>query len=199
MMILWRERLAFLAVPKTGTTAIESILAPFAAITYSRPPMVKHMTLSKFNRFLRPYLENSGLSDVKTLAVMREQVSWLGSWYRYRQRDGLKNTAKSTAHLSFDEFVLAYLSERGRPDFAEVGSQARFLSGCKNGNGVDHLFCYERMEPLVGFLTELLGQPMEFPKLNVSPRMPLSLSEPVEQRLREKHADDFALYASLLH
>jgi hypothetical protein len=47
MMILWRERLAFLAVPKTGTTAIESILAPFAAITYSRPPMVKHMTLSK--------------------------------------------------------------------------------------------------------------------------------------------------------
>ena len=45
MMILWRERLAFLAVPKTGTTAIDSILAPFAAITYSRPPMVKHMTL----------------------------------------------------------------------------------------------------------------------------------------------------------
>jgi len=199
MMILWRERLAFLAVPKTGTTAIESVLAPFAAITYSRPPMVKHMTLSKFNRFLRPYLENSGLSDVKTLAVMREPVAWLGSWYRYRQRDGLKNTAKSTSHLSFDEFVLAYLSDRGRPDFAEVGSQARFLSGGKQGNGVDHLFCYEKMDLLTEFLATLLEQPVEFPKLNVSPSKPIRLSPSIEDKLREKHADDFALYASLLH
>lgn len=199
MMILWRERLAFLAVPKTGTTAIESVLAPFAAITYSRPPMVKHMTLSKFNRFLRPYLENSGLSDVKTLAVMREPVAWLGSWYRYRQRDGLKNTAKSTAHVSFDEFVLAYLSDRGRPDFAEVGSQARFLSGGKQGNGVDHLFCYEKMNRLTDFLATVLEQPVEFPKLNVSPSKPISLSPSIEDKLREKHAEDFALYASLLH
>ena len=58
MMILWRERLAFLAVPKTGTTAIESILAPFAAITYSRPPMVKHMTLQG-NRISKVYQERT--------------------------------------------------------------------------------------------------------------------------------------------
>ena len=64
MLILWREKLALLAVPKTGSTAIEEALQPYAAISYSRPPMVKHMTLTRFNRFMRPYLDVVGLAEV---------------------------------------------------------------------------------------------------------------------------------------
>jgi len=195
MMILWREKLVFLAVPKTGTTAIETILEPHAAIAFMRPPMVKHMTLGRFNRFIRPYLAASGLNDVETFALMREPVSWLGSWYRYRQRDGLKNTAKSTAHLSFDAFVTAYLSD-DRPEFAEVGSQARFLSGGKS-DGISHLFRYENMQPVLEFLSEKLGQTVALPQMNVSPARALALSPDVATALHEKHAADFDLYHSL--
>jgi hypothetical protein len=196
MMILWREKLAFLAVPKTGTTAIETVLAPHAAIAYMRPPMVKHMTLSRFNRFMRPYLEIAGLGDVQTFAVMREPVSWLGSWYRYRQRDGLVGSSKSTAGISFDDFVRAYLMDDNRPDYAEVGAQARFLKPGK-GPGISHLFRYDALSPLVTFLSEQLGQPVDLPQVNVSPSQSLSLSSEIEAALRQKYAADFTLYESL--
>jgi len=197
MMILWQERLAFLAVPKTGTTAIEAALAPHAAITYAKPPQVKHMTLQRFNRFMRPYLEKVGMQDIRTLAVMREPVSWLGSWYRYRQRDGLKNTTKSTAHLSFDDFVRAYMMDKNRPEFAEVGSQARFLAPGGNSKPVDHLFRYSDLNLLIEFLSQQLKSDMVLPQMNVSPQQELHLSPEIARQYRQKFAADFDLYASL--
>jgi len=197
MMILWRERLAVLAVPKTGTTALETALAPHAAMSFTRPPMVKHMTLHRFNRFIRPYLEKSGLAEVKTVAVMREPVSWLNSWYRYRQRDALIGSPKSTANISFDTFVAAYLSGADQPEFAEVGAQARFLSGGAKSAGVDHLFRYENSGALQEFLQSRMGIRLDIPKLNISPRQETVLSGTLLQDYREKFAADFALYDSL--
>lgn len=197
MMVLWREKLAFLAVPKTGTTAIEAVLEPHAAIAYRRPPMVKHMTLQRFNRFMRPYLSAAGLGDVQTMAVMREPVDWLGSWYRYRQRQSIKNSRKSTAGLSFDAFVAAYLSDHDRPEFAEVGSQARFLSGGASHPTVDHLFRYDDLAAVQVFLQAKLGADVAFAKVNISPKTELTLSAELLAAYRKKHAADFDLYASL--
>lgn len=197
MLILWREKLALLAVPKTGSTAIEEALLPYAAISYSRPPMVKHMTLTRFNRFMRPYLDVVGLAEVQTFAIMREPLDWLGSWYRYRQREGLRNTAKSTANLTFDEFVTAYMTQKNRPDYAEVGSQARFLSAGAKGKPIDYLFRYEDIGQAVQFLSDKIGQPLELPQVNVSPRQELDLAPQIEQKFRDQFADDFALYARI--
>ena len=41
------------------------------------------------------------------VALMREPVDWLGSWYRYRQRDGMARPQNSTREISFDAFVRA--------------------------------------------------------------------------------------------
>ncbi len=197
MMILWKERLAFLAVPKTGSTAIESILAPMAAITFQRPPMVKHITLQRFNRFMLPYLDKMGLGDVETFAVMREPVAWLGSWYRYRQRPELDGSAKSTLGLSFDAFVAAYLQGGKRPAFADLGSQARQLSKSRGQIGVDHLFRYEDLGDLVEFLQQKTGRAFELPQKNVSPQMDLQLSTELDAHLRQAYAFDFSVYEGL--
>ncbi|MFQ5437654.1 MAG: sulfotransferase family 2 domain-containing protein [Paracoccaceae bacterium] len=198
MLILWNEKLAILAVPKTGTTAIEAALAPFAAMTYMRPPGVKHMTLRRFDRFIRPYLEKSGMSDVETFALMREPMDWLGSWYRYRRRDQIKGSEKSTSNVSFEEFVRAYLQPGNRPAFADLGSQARQLCG-KGGNiGVDHLFRYEEMDKAVRFLSARLGRNIALEKSNVSQPMDLSLSPDLAARLRQHFASDLEIYASIL-
>ena len=197
MMVLWHERLAFLAVPKTGTSAIEAALAPHAAMAFVRPPHVKHMTNRRFHRFIKPYLDKVGLADVETLAVVREPVDWLGSWFRYRSRDEIAGTSKSTRGLSFDQFVEAYLSEGDRADFAEVGSQAKFLAQDEKIIPVNHLFRFENLGALVSFLSARTGKELALPAVNVSPRAELSLAPSLRAELERRYAADFALWASV--
>ncbi len=42
MLVFFKERLAFLSVPKTGTTAYETALRSRADLVISEPPMLKH-------------------------------------------------------------------------------------------------------------------------------------------------------------
>lgn len=196
MLVFYKENLVFLAVPKTGTTAYQSALAARADIIVRDPPELKHAPVYRYNRFFRPMFEKVCGAEMETLAVMREPVSWLGSWYRYRQRPFMKGRPNNTFDVSFDEFVLAYL-KGDRPGYANVGSQAKFLEPRPNGVKVTHLFRYEEPDRLNAFLAERLG---DFPtpgRENVSPDLALDLSDSVERRLRRKCADEFALYDSI--
>lgn len=98
--------------------------------------------------------------------------------------------------MSFDDFVNAWC-EDSPPDFAAVGSQARFLQP-KGEKGVDHLFRYEEIDSFVHFLEDRLGCEIILPRLNVSPVADLHLSSATEARLRKAAARDFALYETLV-
>ncbi|KMK67176.1 hypothetical protein IMCC21224_112041 [Puniceibacterium sp. IMCC21224] len=168
MLVFWKQRLVFLAVPKTGTSAYEAALAPHASMTVLDPPELKHAPVYRYNRFFRPMFEKMGASHMDVLAVIREPVSWLGSWYRYRQRPYLERRPTSTADISFTEFVEAYC--RGdRPPFANVGSQSKFVEPRPNGTTVSHLFRYEDQGRLVAFLEQRLDLTLNLPRANVSP------------------------------
>lgn len=195
MLVFWQQKLALLATPKTGTTAIEAALESLAAVVIQRPPQLKHTSVQKFHRFMGPYLETTAGAPFTVVAVMREPLDWLGSWYRYRQRDDMGNEKKSTVGISFEQFVQAYCTE-SPPDFAAVGSQARFLQP-KQGRGLDHLFRYEKIEELILFLEDRLGCEIILPRLNVSPLAEMELSQPTYDKLRSFAAKDFELYASL--
>ncbi|MCE6949802.1 hypothetical protein LAZ40_07845 [Cereibacter sphaeroides] len=195
MLVFWEQRLAFLATPKTGTTAIEAALESLAAVSIQRPPLLKHTTLQRYRRFIGPYLEAASGSTFTVVALMREPRAWLGSWYRYRQREDLLDPAKSTAGLSFDEFVRAYASDP-QPEFAAVGSQARFLDS-KGGEGVDRLFRYEEIDSFIDFLEERLGCEIILPRLNVSPPASLELAPDTEDLLRRALRKDYEIYGTL--
>ncbi|HMO72169.1 MAG TPA: hypothetical protein PKC84_11110, partial [Paracoccaceae bacterium] len=127
MLVFWDQRLAFLATPKTGSTAIAAALEPLAALSVQRPPVLKHTTVHRWHRFLGPYLSAASGGDGFTLvALMREPESWLGSWFRYRQRDDGVDPSKSTRGIGFDQFVRDWCTEP-QPPHAAVGSQERFL------------------------------------------------------------------------
>ena len=196
MIVFYKERLAFLSVPKTGTTAYESALRDRADMVISDPPELKHAPVYRYNRFFRPMFEKVCNAEMETLAVMREPVSWLGSWYRYRRRPFMEGKPNATHGISFDEFVLAYL-KGDKPGFANVGSQAKFLEPRPNGLRVTHLFRYEQPEKLNRFLEERLGTGIETARENVSPAMELELSPRTEARYRRKCAEEFALYDSI--
>lgn len=195
MLVFWDQKLAFLATPKTGSTAIEAALESLSALVIQRPPVLKHTSVQRFHRFLGPYLEVASGHPFSVAALMREPKDWLGSWYRYRQRDDVVEPQKSTINVSFDEFVNAYCLETP-PEFAAVGSQARFLKHRKD-KGVDHLFRYEDIGSFVTFLEDRLGCEIVLPRLNVSPSASLSLSIATESKLRAFAAEDFALYATI--
>ncbi|WP_415402826.1 gamma-glutamyl kinase [Tateyamaria sp. SN3-11] len=196
MLVFYKAKLAFLSVPKTGTTAYEAALRPHADLVISQPPMLKHAPVYRYNRFVRPMFLKLCDVELEVMAVMREPISWLGSWWRYRQRDFMKGKPNATHGISFDEFVLAYMKGQ-KPSFADVGSQFKFLETQPNGTGVTHLFKYEDQPRLQTFLTERLGVEFELEQANVSPSVPLELSEEVEARFRRKFAEEFTLYDSI--
>ena len=197
MLVFWKQGLVFLSVPKTGTTAWEAALAPHAAMAVMDPPELKHAPVYRFNRFFRPMLEKFGAGQAfETLAVMREPISWLGSWYRFRRRPFMQGKPNATFDVSFDDFVSANL-QGDPPGFANVGSQSKFLEPRPNGTAVDHLFRYEDQAGLLAFLEERLAMRIELPRVNVSPRMDLTLSPEVERRLRRKAGAEFALWEEI--
>lgn len=193
MLVFSTARLVFLSVPKTGTTAYEAALAPLAAMIVRAPPELKHAPMFRYNRFYRPALEKFVSDKLDILAVMREPVSWLGSWYRYRQRDELDGQRVSTKGVSFDEFVTDYLKGQ-QPPHANVGSQVKFLEPQANGTRVTHLFRYEDQDGLRRFLEERLDTKIETTRQNSSPDMALELSEKTLARFRRKRSDEFALW-----
>lgn len=197
MLVFATQKLVFLSVPKTGTTAFETALRPYADIVVSNPPELKHAPLYRYNRFFRPMFEKAcKINDMETLAVMREPVSWLGSWYRYRRRPFMKGRPNSTHDVSFDQFVKAYCTS-DRPAFANVGSQAKFLEARPNGTAVTHLFRYEEQNVLIRFLEKRLNREFTLARENVSPSMEVSLSASVARELRAAYEPDFALYESI--
>ncbi len=196
MLVFYKERLAFLSVPKTGTTAYEAALAPRADMVISEPPMLKHAPVYRFNRFIRPMFERVCDVELELMAVMREPVSWLGSWYRYRQRPFMQGKPNSTHGISFDDFVLAYM-KGDKPGFADVGSQFQFMKTQPNGTGISHYFRYENQPKLVSFLEERLNIELKLTRENVSPEMKLELSSDVATRFKRKCAEEFDLYTSI--
>lgn len=195
MLVFWDEKLVFLAVPKTGTTAIEGALAPRASMVLRFPPQLKHSPVYRYRRFLQPlFSQGGGQPDMETFAIVRNPIDWLGSWYRYRARDEIVGKPNSTRDVSFDQFVLEYC--KGQPaSFANVGSQAKFLTIGDKSIGVDHLFQYEAMPKALNFLkVRLKKDEITLNRKNVSPAMSLTISQDVEARLRERRAQEFQVW-----
>lgn len=193
MQVYFQQNLAFLAVPKTGTTAIETTLRKQADIIFTKSR--KHVTAAQFHNRVAPFLNRFCKLRPERLAVMREPVEQIRSWYRYRTRLP-KGDALSTVHISFDGFVAAMLEPKP-PAFAGIGSQHRFLTLSDGSVPVHHLFAYEAGDRLLEFFEDRFGQELEFPQRNVSPQADAPLSPAMEQALREARASEFALYDRL--
>lgn len=196
MMVFGKAKLVFLSVPKTGTTAWEKALGPVADIVVNNPPELKHAPVFRYNRFFRPMLEKFVAEDLEILAVIREPVSWLGSWYRYRRRPFMEGRPNNTYDVSFEEFIESYCRS-DQPGYANVGSQSKFVEPAGNGTRVTRLFRYDDQDGLRRYLEGRLDQPITLTRENVSPEMPLNLSDRSAALLRESCAAEFALYESI--
>ena len=193
MLVFWKENLVLLAVPKTGSTALQGALAPRASMVFRDPPEIKHAPCYRYKRFLKPYFVQAGGQKPELMAIVRNPVDWLGSWYRYRTREELIGHENCTRDISFDDFVLEYCKGQPAP-FANVGSQNKFLRINDGDIGAQHLFQYEQWDKAIAYLGERLEFKITLKQKNVSPTMNLTLSAEVEEKLREKRAAEFEVW-----
>lgn len=196
MMIFYNERLAYLAVPKTGTSAVERALHRRASLVLRDPPGMKHTNARGYERRFRSMFEREEMPPIQTVAVMRHPLDWLGSWYRYRQRPALDGHINSTKGISFDAFVEAYLADQ-QPPHAQVGSQGRFVTDESEELLVNHLFQYEDLAPFLTFMQKRLGASIELKTVNKSPNRELTLSSDLERALRDRLALDYQIHEAL--
>lgn len=195
MLIFSRQNLAYLAVPKTGTTSVEMTLKSRADILFARHR--KHMPARAFHNRVAPFLRTAYNLRPDRVAVMRNPEEQLSSWYRYRTTAHLRGSENSTSDISFDQFILDVISDEP-PAHADVGGQFKFLSSPQGDILVHHLFAYEHQAAFHSFLEARFGEPLEFKTQNVSPSMQVELDPATRAKLRAARAEEFALYDQLM-
>ncbi len=197
MLVSVDANLAFLAMPKAGSTAIERAIGPYCDITYSGRPDFTHMTARLFHSHMRPYFKHRKINRIETCCLMRHPVSWLGSWYRYFGEDQFRDQPQSTNNMSFDEFAELYLSM----DNEAIKSIARpwdFLRGSHGNLGVKHVYRYEDMDRFLAFLESRFRKKFSLERLNVSPDRPTALSPGVLREVEKFFELEFDIYEKIL-
>jgi len=193
MLISYAHSLVLFAVPKTGSTALEYALAPSCDLRLTGAPSRRHTTMLAYESRLEPRVRALCPDEPELVAVVREPLDWLGSWYRYRARPGMRAPQNSTRGMSFDAFIAGYLSDTP-PQPARLGTQSDLLARKDGTCGATMLFPYERFAEAAAYLRRRLGAEAEPKAVNVSPTAELSLSPELETRLRAERAADVALH-----
>lgn len=194
MLIFWEHRLVFLATPKAGSTAIEMALDSLASASLQRPSALKHTDIASYRRYLGPWLKAQTGEEFTTVALMREPVDWLRSWYRFKLRDDLDDPLHQMEGISFADFAALY-ARQDAGQLATIGTQAAFLTD--GHDRVDRIFRYEQIDDFVDFLEGRLDCAIELPRINVPPSVDVHLPDQAERDLRQAMAQDLTLYASV--
>lgn len=200
MMISLSKKIAFLCVPKCGSTSVEKALKRHCDIFLQGHPSVKHLNARRFNRYVRPILRKADpQSRIETFCIIRDPIDRLRSWYEYQTRPALADPShprheRYTGGMDFNTFIRAYLSEK-QPEYAHIGTQFEFVRLASGRIGVDRIFRLDHMDQVASYLSEKLGSTVEIPRKNVSvSSSEIRLDPALEDRLRERLKRDYELY-----
>jgi hypothetical protein len=191
-----------LSMPKCASTSLVRSLSGHAELVLRVNPRLKHMNCRSFHSLMVPVLRNGGYErdDYELVSLFREPVSWLESWWRYRQRPALakEDTAKFTGEQSFEEFVGRYVDNDPRPGTLR-GRPAKFISLSDQLDiGVDRLFALEQRQVWQTWIGLKVGGGVDVHTDNRSSVRPQpELSRTLRARLDEFYAPENEIYENL--
>lgn len=194
MLILGVQNLVVLEVPKTGSLALRAMLAPYTLPVSDKAP--RHIGYDGYQRHHADDLCQAFGGMPQTVAVLRDPMERMQSWYRYRRRPQVKGLPASTHGVSFEQFMLAYL-EGTNPAMANVGRQDRFVGWNGRVARVDHLFDYAQLPLLEAFFSKRIGHSVKLPEKNKTPksvRASYALSKRVLTRFQIENLEENTLY-----
>ncbi|MCW2812617.1 MAG: hypothetical protein JWN84_72 [Nocardioides sp.] len=198
MIIAPSHGFVLLSVPKVASTSLEAALADYDEVPPGRPP-AKHQNLAHFHRHTVPKIRRLGheRDTYDVVALFREPVSWLESWWRYRQRPGLRDDERWTGDLTFPDFVELFLTDKDATGIK--GRPARFVAGDpERGARIDRIFAVDRPDVWTAWFSERVGRPVEVPRRNqASVRRPTDLPTDLAARLRAWFAPEYDVHDRL--
>ncbi|MGI9286502.1 MAG: sulfotransferase family 2 domain-containing protein [Pseudomonadales bacterium] len=163
MIISDEPSFIFIAVPKTGSCAVEEALQPLMNAELKRQ-FHKHVTAMRLERELpAERWENS-----YKFSFVREPYAWMHSWYRFRQRDELKDPTNKyhrryTGDISFNEFVQTFSSKE------LMLKQSDVISNRSAELLMDFVGRYETLQSDFDTICEQLNIPLrKLPRVNVT-------------------------------
>lgn len=199
MIVLTGAALVYLEVPKTATMAMRAMLRPL------KPPggwpfaaARRHLGGPAYHSRWRARVEALAGRPVETFCVVREPLARAESWYRYRQRAAVAAQARSSAGMTFAEFLSRSL-DPDPPTAARIGRQDRFCGYDGQGARIDHIFDYRRLDLVTAFVAAHVGRPLALPQRNISPTAPAAdptadLPADLIARHRRERAPEYDLY-----
>jgi hypothetical protein len=162
MLISERYGFVYLANPKTGSTSIEAAFEKYADFRSVAGPGTKHITYRMFRRKFRYF------SNLEIVVCVRDPIATLHSWYRYRQRSGMKKPENRVEGISFEEFLMHWGKDKP-PPFASINAGPTFVL-TKDGKLPDlTYFRYEGTPTLHSYLAEKVGKNVPELHRNQSP------------------------------
>lgn len=200
MQLSTRFGFAFLSMPKCASSAIEAAIKPLCNINYLGHPLLKHINADHFDRYVRPlHAELLPQSHIETFCLMREPLSWIESWYRYRSRKELSNPQHKahknyTGQITYNEFIHAFLLNRSIPSYAKLSNQIQFVLLNNNLIGVDRIFPMERMDLVSEYIAEKTGKNITIKPMNTSPEKQIVLADDLKEELMKYFEQDLKLY-----
>lgn len=165
MIISKSHRFIFIAVPKTGTSSVETALQKYAAEKMTRR-FNKHATTRKLMRDLPEEMWNNFFK----FAFVRNPYDRIESWYFYRKRSELANVNHPrhkmyTGDKTFEEFVQWF------PKNTMMLNQVDFIAPKDDGLLVNAYGRYETLEAdFAKFCGRLDIPEIELPQVRVSQR-----------------------------
>ena len=200
MIIAPSHGFVLLSLPKVASTSLDTALAGFHETPPGRPP-TKHQNVVGFHRHTVPKIRALGFGRdaYEVVALFREPVSWLESWWRYRQRPDVRahQAERWTGELSFAAFVELFLTDKDAAGIA--GRPARFVAGDPaRGHQLDRLFAVDRPEVWTAWFSAKVGAPVEVPRRNqAAARRAEPLPEDLAGALRTWFAPEYDVLGHL--
>ena len=198
MLIGVRKRFVFIADSKTASTSIEHSLVGHAEIQRGGGPQRKHIYLRDalpeydflFDR------DGYGIESFFTFGVMRDPVSWIQSWYRYRC--GNKVESPLPAGMSFGEFWA--LNDWNRTMLQGVPRlQSYFFTDKAGAPIVDYIIPYSQLAGHFATICEGLGIKTPLQSKNVSKvkSHEIAIAPELAEEMQTFYAEDYALMAQI--
>ena len=198
MLIGVKKRFVFIANSKTASTSIEHSLVGQAEIQRGGGPQRKHIYLRDalpeydflFGR------DGYGIESFFTFGVMRDPVSWIQSWYRYRC--GNKVESPLPAGMSFGEFWA--LNDWNRTMLQGVPRlQSYFFTDKAGASIVDYIIPYSQLAGHFITICEGLGikSPLQSKNVSKVKGREIAIAPELAEEMRTFYAEDYALMAQI--
>ncbi len=200
----------YIAGGKVASEAFHLFTGHLADAAYSRIPMKKHLRYQVFKKEAEALFGDAlPLDELMDMAVVRDPVSWLLSWYNSRARPGLKNPNNPrhfmyTGDIRIEQF-LEEAADPNPPRRARVTPQHGFYTGMGLDGKPRCLLALDKLSEQIAELPDVfdheIARQFQSPRINVSGRKLVQkddLTQAQQDAICNFLAKDVALYEEAL-